>query len=79
MIFLKKYLPDIIVLVGVYLTSYSLLRPPTKLGLGIDIVGPYYDYHVGSKIFGIMMIAVGLDIAIRRYLDYKIISYFTGI
>lgn len=65
---LKKYLPDILFLVGVWITSYSSLKPPVYVG-GIsipDMVG-YTEHATWYQVLGIMLIALALDIAIRRY------------
>lgn len=63
----KKYLPDIIVIIGVWVASYNLLRPTIK-GLRLPSF-TYTDYHTGWKVFGIVLIAIGIDIAIRRYFN----------
>lgn len=59
---IKKYLPDGLFLLGVWITSYTFLRPTDileKYGIGVT----NYKY----KILGIMLIALAFDVAIRRY------------
>lgn len=65
---IKKYLPDIIILIGIWMVSYnlSITRSDNMFG--------YRSYIRTSdewKIFGIILIAIGIDIAIRRYIAYK--------
>jgi len=60
--YLKKYLPDILFLGGIWIFSYNILRPVTEWP-NIDLT----NYFTGYKVFGIMLIALALDIAIRRY------------
>jgi len=51
-----KYLPDIIIIFGIWILSYYLLED---------------DYNVGYEVFGILLITIGIDIMIRRYLHKK--------
>ena len=64
--FIKKYLSDILILGGVLLLSYNILKPPESL-----FVADLANYHTEEKVLGIFLIAVGLDIAIRKYLASK--------
>jgi len=66
---IKKYLLDILIITGVLILSYNVLRPVEKKG-GIMILG-YTDYHTEEKVFGIFLIAIGIDLAIRKYLSSK--------
>lgn len=63
---IKKFLPDILIIVGIWILSYNLLRP--VVGFGRVIVT---DYHTEWKVFGIVLIAIGVDIFVRRYLIKK--------
>lgn len=55
---LKKYLPDILFLIGVWVLSCSLLKPsPFSIS-----IGSRYE----EKILAIMLIAVAFVIVIRR-------------
>lgn len=65
---IKKYLPDFIILIGIYMASYNLLRPVTTGGLEGLLRNINTNYHTDGKVLGIMLIAIGIDIAIRRYL-----------
>lgn len=76
--YLKKYLPDILFLFGVWISSYNLLRPPVTyrfnpLGLPklTSLSLSYTEYFTGYKVLGVMLIAIGIDIAIRRYSNSK--------
>ena len=65
--YLKKYSLDILFLTGVWITSYNLLRPSRELGLTLPSL-TVTEYFTGYKVLGIMLIAIAIDIAIRRYL-----------
>lgn len=69
----KKYLPDIIIIIGAWILSYNLFRPSEKKGgLGISMpFSTYTDYHTEWKVLGIIILVIGIDIAIRRYIAYK--------
>jgi len=62
-----KYLPDIIIITGVYILSYNIFRPETS-PLNFDLT----NYHTEGKVQGILLIVIGLDIVIRRYFKIKI-------
>lgn len=69
--FIKKYLIDIITITGVLLLSYNVLRPnETRGGIRLPSIS-YTDYHTEEKMFGIFLIAIGVDLAIRKYLSLK--------
>lgn len=66
---LTKYLPDILILIGIWVFSYVVLFP-IKEDLFEDIlIG--YDYSNHFKLIGIILISIGIDIAIRRMLKNK--------
>ena len=66
-----KYLPDIITIIGIFLLSYNLLRPETISG-GLHLPSlSSVDYHTEYKVLGIVLIVIGVDVAIRRYLNFK--------
>ena len=67
---IKEYLPDILFITGVYIVSYNVLRPIEKTGI-LKLKTVYIDYHTNEKVLGIVLIAVGIDIAVRRYISYK--------
>jgi len=60
---IKKYFPDILFLTGTWILSYNLLRPAGF----VPVVFDYTQY----KVLGIMLIALAIDIAIRRYLSKR--------
>ena len=62
-----KYLPDIIIVIGVWVLSYNLLRPVTD-GLTLTFVNRHTEY----KMLGIVLITIGIDIIIRKYFNSKI-------
>ena len=62
-----KYLPDIIIVIGVLVLSYNLLRPVTD-GLTLTFVNRHTEY----KMLGIVLITIGIDIIIRKYFNSKI-------
>jgi len=71
---IKEYLPDIIIIVGVWMFSYNVLRPSEIIGgldLDLDLFEGYTDHYTEWKVLGIVLIAIGIDIAIRRYISYK--------
>lgn len=59
-----KYLPDIIIIVGIWIFSYNLLRPVTR-SFNSD------NQHTEYKVLGIILIAIGINIAIRKYFNSK--------
>ncbi|MFA4833562.1 MAG: hypothetical protein WC619_01795 [Patescibacteria group bacterium] len=63
-----KFLPDIFILAGIWILSYNILRP---ISGGLPSLN-FYDSHVNEKVFGIMLIALGLDFLIRKILKNKI-------
>ena len=63
-----KYLPDVILISGILILSYNLLRPETIIG-GLS---PLTNHHTGYKVLGIVLITVGIDIVIRKYLNSKL-------
>ena len=67
---IKKYLPDIIIIIGVLIFSFNVLRPVERKGLVLPPL-VYTDYHTEEKVFGIFLIAIGIDFAIRKYLAFK--------
>lgn len=71
-IFIKKYLPDIIIIIGIWIFSYNVLMPPTKTSI-LPSLSPFShtNYHTNEKVFGILLVVIGTDVAIRRYLNYK--------
>jgi len=69
--FIKKYLPDMLMMFGIGVLSYNVLRPPTAPKMLLPKLARMSDYHTRWKVAGIILIAIGIDIAIRRYIVYK--------
>jgi len=67
---IKKYLPDIIIIIGLGILSYNVFRPSVERGILLHDFY-YTNYHTGGKVLGIILIAMGIDIAIRRYIKYR--------
>lgn len=66
--YLVKYLPDTLFLTGVWIATHNLLRSPVETSL-VDRVRS--RDLIGYKGLGIMLIALALDIAVRRYFARK--------
>jgi len=62
----KKYLPDLLFLLGVWIASYGFLIPP-RSPLSLN----FTDYHTDEKVWGIMLVALAADIFIRRYISKR--------
>ena len=60
--FIIEYLPDTIIITGIGILSYNILRPVE----GLSRLN-FIDNHIENKVFGILLIAIGLDIVIRKY------------
>ncbi len=72
---IKKYLPDILILLGILTFSYNLLRPQVFCRFGkdsCDLLGYGYvaDHHIGDKVLGIM------PVFNRHYFSYKTLFSF---
>jgi len=69
---IKKYLPDIIILIGIwlYLKPSIFQYHSAETGICRDVCHPaFYSTH-WDKI-GIIIILIGVDILIRKYLSSK--------
>jgi len=64
---IKKYLPDLLFLLGVLIVSYNFLRPSYKSEF--DRILNYDQQLMEHKVqvLGIILVALAIDIAIRRY------------
>jgi len=75
--FIKKYLPDIFILIGIWIFAYNVFFPIANYR-SYSIVrlkmGTGYDYSDEFKFLGIILFTLGIDIAIRRYLAFKKIN-----
>ena len=73
---IKKYLPDAIIIIGTWILSYNLFRPPKTITKGLVLERPslaytYTDCHTEWKTLGVVLIVIGIDIAIRYYIVHK--------
>ncbi len=66
---MNNYLPDIIIITGVWILSYNLLRPERKIGGLPSLV--FINHNTGYKVLGIVLITIGIDIIIRKYFYLK--------
>ena len=63
---IKKYLPDILILIGVWIFFYVTYFP-----IGEYRIPGSFDYSNNFKFVGIILATIGIDIAIRKYLSSK--------
>ncbi len=61
----KKYLPDIMIIIGVYIFSFSIFSETTTR------FGRTTTTTDDAKLWGVVLVVVGINIAIRRYLSFK--------
>jgi len=62
---IKKYLPDILILAGIWIFTYVQFFPVKGGGLRLNIdLG--YNYTNHFKFFGIILLTLGIDIVIRK-------------
>ena len=70
-----KYLPDILMLLGIWIFVYNVYFPISTLkpiGAVIKIASyTGHNYSGKFKFIGIILLTLGIDIAIRRYLVSK--------
>jgi len=63
---IKKYLPDILILIGIWTFFYNVYFPSTL----------FPTIRIGHsdefKFFGIILITIGINIAVRYYLNKKV-------
>ena len=65
--FIKKYIPDFLIIFGFFVFSLDFFGP--RRG-GILVKGSSYlgwEYRV----FAVVVIAIGVDVIIRRYIKFK--------
>lgn len=75
---IKKYLPDILMLIGIWVFFYVSYFPIAGGSvhsqiprINISNIDTRYDYSNIFKFIGIILITIGIDIAIRKYLFFK--------
>jgi len=60
-----KYLPDFLIIIGIALLSYNLFRPVEEQGpFSLSLTNT--ENHTDYKVLGVVMVAIGIDIAVRR-------------
>ena len=64
----KSYIPDILIIVGLAIFAYGIFTPPEEKGGFPSLQLGYTDYHTEEKVFGVVVIAIGVDLFVRRYL-----------
>ncbi len=64
---INKYYPDFLILIGIYTLSWFVFLKPYN-PLSIDLT----HYYTEEKVMGVMLIAVGINILVRRYFNKKI-------
>lgn len=70
--FIKNYLPDIIIIIGIWIFSYGILRPNEFSIIQTKTLRSMLLFaNWELKILAIILITIGLDIAIRRLVAYK--------
>ena len=62
---MKKYIPDILIQLGIWIYTYVILFPITYAGFR------YYDYSNAYKFVAIILVALGVNVVIRRYLSHR--------
>lgn len=71
----KKYLPDILILLGVVIFSYNMFLPHEHSCLGLcnrfNGLGEFTDYHIIGKVIGIFILTLAIIIAVRRFRSKK--------
>lgn len=65
---LKKYLPDIILFIGIFLVAKDYLY---KCTLAVDSIGSLQICSGAGQIAGILLVTLALDIFLRRYIVAK--------
>jgi hypothetical protein len=69
---LRNIFLDIIIIIGILIFSYNILRPVKEESSLPSLPSfSYIDYHTEEKVFGIFLIVVGVDLIIRKYLFFK--------
>ena len=69
---MKKYLPDILILLGIWIFSYFSLFPfKSNVDQLVEKYGNQinYDYSSYFKLLAIILISIGINIAIRKIIN----------
>jgi hypothetical protein len=74
---IKKYLADILILGGIWIFFYVFYFPEQFRSGGSSITPriilgtPSVDFSNSIKFIAIVLLTIGIDIAIRKYLSFK--------
>jgi hypothetical protein len=74
---IKKYLADILILGGIWIFLYAFYFPERFRSGGssvipvIELGTPSIDFSNNIKFIAIVLVTIGIDIAIRKYLSFK--------
>ena len=63
-LFVREYLPDILILAGIVVFSYFYMRPNGTF----RVTSQLSAYHLWQKTLGIFLFALGVDLVVRRYI-----------
>lgn len=66
--YLKKYTPDLLVNAGVFLFAVNFFEKEVRLRVCIEYIADcYHDEKEWGLIVATMLIAVGINVLVRRY------------
>ena len=68
---IKKYLPDILILIGIWIFFYVYYFPVSGGGISIPTISFAYNYSDEFRFIGIILTTIGIDIAIRSYFSKR--------
>jgi hypothetical protein len=66
---IKKYLPDIFILIGIWIFFYVHYFPVS--GGGSPVIKLGYNYSDEFKFIGIILTTIGINMIIRRYFSKR--------
>lgn len=68
---MKKYVPDILIQLGIWIYTYAILFPITNAVGRMELKG-YCNYSNWYKFIAIILVTLGVNVIIRKYLSHKI-------
>ena len=69
--FMRKYFPDILILLGIFIFSCNYLHIPVSSNRFKGLEGYATNYQNNYKILGIMLVSFGVVWMVRRYFIKK--------
>ena len=66
-----KYLPDFLIFLGIGILSYVFLSPEKKIQWKTFGFGDNSNNFIFYKVSAILLIVIGINIIIRRYINNK--------